>query len=681
MSVNGKIARRATGFSLPMVINKDNVHHDEVVEEDPVREEIANEFFADLVEKFQEVGEDIFQEGYVEPSPEKEVGSRKWAIESEETDFQELAKEKWSNFQGNLTANGGVRLNYEEPMVRDGKRIAQIDVEETEVEASFWKSALVCVVLGANPPLAVFEGFINRLWGKLGIERIARMNASHTLVKFRDETTRDLVLEAGVVHFDRKPVLLRPWSTDLETLRVVNSVLVWMRSPNIGLQYWGLKSLSALVSTIGKPMMMDRVTKEKSMVKFARVLVEVEITDRLPHSISSISERGQLMEQAIEFEWLPTRCSCCKGLGHTASSCKSAQEVVSRPKQQVSASGTGDIRGVMAQYEAKNENKTVVETQKDAGNEVDGDEPVHQGGSKGPLTATTEDTNETGCSTAEKEKTWTIPRKVGGLRKKNSTEHTLKANKFSVLQEKIGLVANKESHKPQNSNGGVFLETKLHSSKIEEMMNEEMDQLVTYEVQIKGVRQTVVLSFVYGRNSLEERKKLWARLQLSQSNSRPWLVAGDFNAVFDYDDRSGDRQISALEVEDSRQWKAISLLTELRFSGSSFTWSNKQKEGLIIFSRLDRIFVNEVWIDSFPDSEGRFNWDTLSDHCFCIIKAVHFQVSGVKPFRYFNMWDKHQDFRSSVMCNWSKPVGGTGLQKIMQKLKRLKPVLIQFNKV
>ncbi|XP_062118788.1 uncharacterized protein LOC133832464 [Humulus lupulus] len=258
------------------------------------------------------------------------------------------------------------------------------------------------------------------------------MNAGHTLVKFRDETTRDLVLEARVVHFDRKPVLFRPWSTDLETLRVVNSVPVWMRLPNLGLQYWGLKSLSALVSTIGKPMMMDRVTKEKSMVKFARVLVEVEITDRLPHSISFINERGQLMEQAIEFEWLPTRCSCCKGLGHTVSSCKSAQEVVWRPKQQVSALGTGDIRGVTVLNESKTESKIVVD-QKDAGKEDEGDEPDHKGGSKESMTTTSEDTNEACCSTAEKEKTLTIPRKVGGLRKNSSIEQTLEANKFSVL--------------------------------------------------------------------------------------------------------------------------------------------------------------------------------------------------------------------------------------------------------
>ncbi|XP_062074935.1 uncharacterized protein LOC133778940 [Humulus lupulus] len=204
---------------------------------------------------------------------------------------------------------------------------------------------MVCVVLGANPPLAVFEGFINRLWGKLGIERIARMNAGNTLVKFRDEATRDMVLESGVVHFDKKPVLLRPWSTYLDKMRLVKSVPVWIRFSDLGLQYWGLKSLRALVSTIGKPMMMDKVTKEKSMVKFARVLVDVEISDQVPQCINFINERGQLMEQAIEHEWLPTHCSCCKNLGHTATSCKYTQKVVWKPKQIVVGPNNGKPEG------------------------------------------------------------------------------------------------------------------------------------------------------------------------------------------------------------------------------------------------------------------------------------------------------------------------------------------------
>uniref|UniRef100_A0A803QFM7 DUF4283 domain-containing protein n=1 Tax=Cannabis sativa TaxID=3483 RepID=A0A803QFM7_CANSA len=83
------------------------------------------------------------------------------------------------------------------------------------------------MILGANPHMTVFERFIKRMWGHLG------------------------------------------------------------------LQYWGSKSRSAIVSTIGKPMA-DQHTKD----------------------------RTKLMEQRIEYEWLLVKCSKCSGFGHTVVDCR-----------------------------------------------------------------------------------------------------------------------------------------------------------------------------------------------------------------------------------------------------------------------------------------------------------------------------------------------------------------------
>ncbi|XP_062085939.1 uncharacterized protein LOC133792048 [Humulus lupulus] len=256
-----------------------------------------------------------------------------WVAEVEARSFQDSEKETWAHFRESLPSYGCTQLQYMEPLQKDGKLVAKLDVDEIEVEASFWKSALIFVVIGANPPLAIFEGFIKRIWGKLGIERVARMNAGFTMVKFRDEATRDLVLESGVIHFDKKPVVLRPWTIDIDSLRSVKSVPVWIRLPDLGLQYWGVKGLSALFSTIGKTIMIDKITKERSMIKFARVLVDMEIAENLPQYINYLNERGHVMEQPIEYEGLPTKCSNCKKLGHTVASCKFVSEVAWRKKE------------------------------------------------------------------------------------------------------------------------------------------------------------------------------------------------------------------------------------------------------------------------------------------------------------------------------------------------------------
>ncbi|XP_062113186.1 uncharacterized protein LOC133824323 [Humulus lupulus] len=210
---------------------------------------------------------------------------------------------------------------------------------------------------------------------------------------------------------------------------------------------------------------------------------------------------------------------------------------------------------------------------------------------------------------------------------------------------------------------------------------QEDDQYIHCFVKIKGVIQKFCLTLVYGRNSVEERKSLWTQLSLLEFPVLPWLVVGDFNAVFYYDDRIGGRPITEMELEDGHHWRVCFMLAKLRSSGSHYTCSNKQMEGTRIFFKLDRVFNNEAWIDDFPDSEARINWDVISDHCYCFIKTVPIQILGTRPFKYFNMWADHQDFRNTVLCNWSKPIASSGSQQIVKKLKRLKPVLLQFNKV
>ncbi|XP_062086218.1 uncharacterized protein LOC133792330 [Humulus lupulus] len=280
-----------------------------------------------------------------------------WAEEVEDVDFQNSAKEIWSKFKTNQVLTPSTRLVYTEPLKVGEQIVARLDLEEVEIEASFWKNAIVCIVLGANPPFRVFEGFVKRVWGKLGVDKIVRMHSGFTLVNFRDEVTRDLILETGVIHFDKKPVVLRPWTTDMDSVRMVKSVPVWIRMNGLGLQYWGKNSLSALVSTIGKPIMVDKVTQSREMVKYARVLVDMEISDHPPNNIAFINERGQLVEQSVEYEWIPSKCSACTQLGHIVANCNKEKGVVWRKKISVEKGEKSDqeINGSETVHEHQSE--------------------------------------------------------------------------------------------------------------------------------------------------------------------------------------------------------------------------------------------------------------------------------------------------------------------------------------
>ncbi|KAF4386170.1 hypothetical protein F8388_016422 [Cannabis sativa] len=64
------------------------------------------------------------------------------------------------------------------------------------------------------------RGFIKRIWRHIGVAQIAKITLGLIMVKFNDESTRDQVLESRVLQFDKKLVIVRPWSTDLNALKM-----------------------------------------------------------------------------------------------------------------------------------------------------------------------------------------------------------------------------------------------------------------------------------------------------------------------------------------------------------------------------------------------------------------------------------------------------------------------------
>lgn len=54
------------------------------------------------------------------------------------------------------------------------KEYVKIDLDDVQIEIDLWKSSIICYVVGSNPPLNVFEGYIRRLWKKfnLGLIRL-----------------------------------------------------------------------------------------------------------------------------------------------------------------------------------------------------------------------------------------------------------------------------------------------------------------------------------------------------------------------------------------------------------------------------------------------------------------------------------------------------------------------------
>ncbi|XP_062075364.1 uncharacterized protein LOC133779417 [Humulus lupulus] len=158
--------------------------------------------------------------------------------------------------------------------------------------------------------------------------------------------------------------------------------------------------------------------------------------------------------------------------------------------------------------------------------------------------------------------------------------------------------------------GHILLIWKAHLMKVK--IIQENTQLLHYRVNMLGGNLAYCLLVVYGSNQLETRKSLWSDLATVQRPVNPWIIMGDFIAVFHVDDRIGGRHISVKEMEDARQWLALREATEMKTLGPNYTWSNKQDGGAHIFSKLDNVFSNGSWIDTFPLAVAYAQWDVES---------------------------------------------------------------------
>ncbi|XP_062113952.1 uncharacterized protein LOC133824956 [Humulus lupulus] len=273
---------------------------------------------------------------------------------------------------------------------------------------------------------------------------------------------------------------------------------------------------------------------------------------------------------------------------------------------------------------------------------------------------------------------------VRGLNKKNKKMSILdvcRLNKFGIgalLETKVKGEMLKEVmcstfvgwdyYSSLRLEGRILLIWKASWVRIEAI--QENDQFFNCRVRICNTNQDFCLTVVYGSNQLEARRSLRYDLAHFIFPVKPWVVLGDFNAIFDPNDRVGGRPISVKELEDARQWLDLCLVEELKIMGSYYMWSNNQEGGNRIYSKLDRMFSNEDWLDSFPNVTAVSHWEVVSDHCVILLKQVAVKNVGVQPSRFYNMWASHPQFRTTVLDNWSKPlkVEGCGLEQAKSNL-------------
>ncbi|XP_074291219.1 uncharacterized protein LOC141617994 [Silene latifolia] len=169
-------------------------------------------------------------------------------------------------------------------------------------------------------------------------------------------------------------------------------------------------------------------------------------------------------------------------------------------------------------------------------------------------------------------------------------------------------------------------------------------------------------------NGIGERESLWTI-----------SLGGDFNCVLTGTERLGG-PVSNAEADPFQACLNTCGLTDLKATGAYYTWNNKQPPETRVYSRLDRMLLNQEWIHSFPNLFANFLPEGMFDHTPCLVSESPTLGIRKRSFKVFNIWSTTPGFLECVNTNWRNSVYGTKMYKVVRKLKLLKPVLRKINR-
>ncbi|KAK2983948.1 hypothetical protein RJ640_002893 [Escallonia rubra] len=195
---------------------------------------------------------------------EKSGGSTSTAInQSTSTAFQCTYA---SVVKSNRERSEGMKLDFIDPQDINGKQGVEYSQEDVEGEMMKWKNAVVVYVLGSRPPFHVMQGFLHHIWSRFGSFQLILLKSGVYIVQFESENAHIQILELGPWTFDNKPLIVKQWTPEVSLEKEgMSKIPVWIRLPNLPLQFWSVKMISQIVSAIGKPLFTDRMkaTKER----------------------------------------------------------------------------------------------------------------------------------------------------------------------------------------------------------------------------------------------------------------------------------------------------------------------------------------------------------------------------------------------------------------------------------
>ncbi|CAL1377982.1 unnamed protein product [Linum trigynum] len=193
------------------------------------------------------------------------------------------------------------QLKFIKPEISpQGKKTARIPrtVAQEEIK-KFWDFSLIGQQLSDTSPhrhhhqnTTTLLNAANKLWNIsssnkgswIEVKQVGTARNGLYIFTFSSQNVRDRVVESSPWCIANATFVMRKWQPNLQLSSLArersSAIPVWVRLVGVPVEYMNAKGLSYIASVLGKPLYMDRATASRSQLAFAKVCVEMRLSEK-----------------------------------------------------------------------------------------------------------------------------------------------------------------------------------------------------------------------------------------------------------------------------------------------------------------------------------------------------------------------------------------------------------------
>lgn len=160
--------------------------------------------------------------------------------------------------------------------------------------------------------------------------------------------------------------------------------------------------------------------------------------------------------------------------------------------------------------------------------------------------------------------------------------------------------------------------------------------------------------------NISKRAESWGLLtRINQGIDAHCCVIGGFNKITTQDKKLGSKMRTLRQMEEFRMTLERNDLLDLRWKNFKFTWSNRHQDESFTKERLDRVMVNNLWLNEFRSMGVEVLNSGRSDHHPILLtttKTFNHGITKRRIFRYEAKWTREDDWEHPIQMVWQKHV-------------------------